>query len=72
MAGRNWIADTFNSFQTCFACAAGHPHCHLLEITIASLDNPNAIQPQVHIYTESQLYWINNQDGLPRFKEDKH
>lgn len=35
-------------------------------VTIASLDAPNAIVPQIHYGTESQITWFQIDDNLPR------
>ena len=42
-----------------------------LEITIASLDTPDAIQPAVHIWTDSQLKCLKLKDDLPKFREEQ-
>ena len=42
-----------------------------LEITIASLDSPDAIQPAVHIWTDSQLKCLKVKDDLPKFREEQ-
>ena len=47
---------------------AGSPN---LEITIASLDSPDAIQPAVHIWTDSQLKCLKLKDDLPKFREEQ-
>ena len=47
---------------------AGSPN---LEITIASLDSPDAIQPAVHIWTDSQLKCLKIKDELPKFREEQ-
>lgn len=42
-----------------------------LEITTTSLDNPDAIQPQAHIWTQSQRSYLKIKDDLPRYKEEQ-
>ncbi|CAK0787212.1 hypothetical protein CVIRNUC_010428 [Coccomyxa viridis] len=42
-----------------------------LEITIASLDSPDAIQPEVHGWTDSQLKCLKLKDDLPKFREEQ-
>jgi hypothetical protein len=39
----------------------------LVDLTLGSLDDPNAIAPKDHTDTQSQLDWLTFADGLPRF-----
>ena len=39
-----------------------------LDLTLGSLDDPNAIAPRDHTYTRSQVSWLHISDGLPRFE----
>ena len=39
----------------------------LVDVTVCSLDKPDAIAPTEHIWTASQLPWLNVEDDLPRF-----
>lgn len=41
----------------------------LIDITIASLDDPEAIVPAEHIWTSSQRSWLKIDDDLPRHPE---
>lgn len=36
-----------------------------IDVTAASLDDPDAVTPTSHIWTESKLRWLNLADGLP-------
>jgi hypothetical protein len=36
-----------------------------VDITTASLDDPEAVPPQDHIYTATRLRWVRVADGLP-------
>lgn len=38
-------------------------------VTLASLDDPNAIRPEMHIWTSSRLDWMVFDDGLPQFEQ---
>jgi hypothetical protein len=38
----------------------------LISLLIGSLDEPNRIAPDYHIWTESAVQWLNIEDGLPR------
>ena len=40
-----------------------------LTLTIASLDDPNSVQPNYHIYTEQQLSWLNIEDNCQRYPQ---
>ena len=42
-----------------------------VDVTLASLDHPAAIQPLDHIWTKRQIVWIRLDDGLPRFAESR-
>lgn len=41
----------------------------VLDVTIASLDKPDAIKPQYHIWTQSQISWCDFSDELPRYAD---
>jgi hypothetical protein len=36
-------------------------------LTIASLDQPNAVRPTRHLFTDSRLEWFDPNDDCPRF-----
>jgi hypothetical protein len=38
-----------------------------IDVTIATLDSPEALRPRDHIFTSSQLPWIELADSLPRY-----
>ena len=40
-----------------------------VDVTVGSLDDPNAIAPTAHIWTSSQLRWLHVEDDLPRHRE---
>ena len=42
-------------------------HPKYITLTIASLDDPNLVEPTHHIYTESQVKWLNIDDDCKRF-----
>lgn len=46
-------------------CDSRHPDYFTL--TIASLDDPNLVQPTYHIYTDSQVSWLTIEDDCKRF-----
>lgn len=38
-----------------------------VDVTLASLDDPKAVPPSHHIWTESRLAWFDTRDDLPRY-----
>ena len=42
-------------------------HPEYITLAIASLDEPNLVKPTYHIYTASQLKWLNIDDECKRF-----
>jgi hypothetical protein len=45
--------------------AADNPR--LVDISIASLDKPEMVEPTLHVWTESQIAWFEIADHLPRY-----
>ncbi len=41
----------------------------LIEVNLGCLDDPNAIRPEFHIFTSTQVSWCEIADGLPRHAE---
>lgn len=41
-----------------------------LDVTVATLDTPEAAQPTRHIWTESRIAWLHIDDALPHFPEE--
>ena len=41
----------------------------LLDVTLASLDDPEAVRPRHHIWTASRIGWFDTADDLPRYRE---
>ena len=39
----------------------------LIEVTLASLDDPAAFPPEEHVWTMSRVRWLDLADGLPRY-----
>jgi hypothetical protein len=42
----------------------------LVDVTVASLDDPAALPPQIHIWEGKRLPWLHLSDDLPRYAED--
>jgi hypothetical protein len=40
-----------------------------LDVTLASLDDPEAVRPMYHIWTSSRIGWFEIADDLPRYPE---
>jgi hypothetical protein len=38
-----------------------------LDVTLASLDNPEAVRPSYHIWITSRISWFEIADDLPRY-----
>lgn len=41
----------------------------LLDVTLASLDEPDAVRPDHHGWTSSRIAWFETRDDLPRHPE---
>jgi hypothetical protein len=41
----------------------------LVDLTVASFDDPATLPPQVHIWDSKRLPWFATSDALPRFAE---
>jgi len=39
-----------------------------IDVTVATLDDPNALAPQYHVWTEDALRWEPTCAGLPRHR----
>jgi hypothetical protein len=37
-----------------------------VDVTVGSLDDPEAVPPQDHTFVDNQLSWVKLDDGLPR------
>ncbi len=46
--------------------ADAHPES--IDLTLGSLDDPEAVTPDEHIWTTSQLAWLRLDDDLPRYR----
>jgi hypothetical protein len=40
-----------------------------LSVALATLDEPNALAPECHIWVSSKLAWVSLDDDLPQFPE---
>jgi hypothetical protein len=39
----------------------------IVDVTVASLDEPEAVTPEDHVWASRRLSWIHLDDGLPRY-----
>lgn len=39
-----------------------------IDVTLASLDDPRALVPQMHLWVSDKLPWMSIGDGLPQFE----
>ncbi len=42
-----------------------------IDVTLCSLDNPEAVLPKDHTRTSSRLPWVKLADGLPSYRESR-
>ena len=49
--------------------AADNPR--LVDVSIATLDHPEAVEPTLHIWTESQIGWFDIAGHLPRYSTNQ-
>lgn len=42
-----------------------------IDVTICSLDNPEALAPKDHTWTIRRLSWVKLADGLPSYEQDR-
>jgi len=40
-----------------------------VEINVGTLDDPESVMPQYHIWCDSQISWFDTTDDLPRYPE---
>jgi hypothetical protein len=57
----------------CERCGATLTYRHAarvgeIDFTLATLDDPDALRPMVHIWVQDKLPWISIDDGLPQFR----
>lgn len=67
-----WI-DSSSFGRRAFCCKCGSPlqvrvshQPETLDFPIATLDEPDEVKPEFHIFLDSRVAWFNPDDGLPR------
>jgi len=58
--------------QLFFKYNEDHNNNDEIDVTIVSLDKPEEIKPQFHIWTSSQISWFKVDDKLISLKYDEH
>lgn len=58
----------------CALCGTQIAYCDKVnpssvDINVGSLDHPESVPPQHHIFTSSRIEWFNTDDDLPRYAE---
>jgi hypothetical protein len=60
----------------CASCGSALHWQHLqhpdsIDVTVGTADNPSALLPREHLWTESQIAWLHFADDLPRHPLDR-
>ena len=63
--------------QFCEKCGTQLTYQHadepdIIDVTACSLDTPDAVTPEDHIWCDRMVAWIKLADGLPRYKLGKY
>ena len=79
-----WLAENPVEYQSsehirrgfCGTCGStlsfrSTEHPKYIGTTIASLDNPNLVEPSLHIYVESQVAWLSLNDSCDRYTRER-
>jgi hypothetical protein len=40
----------------------------MIDVTVGSMDRPEAVTPTAHTWTSRQIPWLRTSDGLARFR----
>lgn len=74
LAGRLSIVNTSKHVSRgfCAECGSSLTYQHALrsgeiDFTLASLEDPSMYAPQVHIWVQDKLSWVQINDGLPQY-----
>ena len=56
----------------CAACGSCLTYCHEarsgeIDVTLATLDEPARLAPQMHVWVADKLPWVRIEDGLPQY-----
>ncbi|MEO8115117.1 MAG: GFA family protein [Phenylobacterium sp.] len=69
-----WASSSRLDRLSCARCgtpvfAEPHDDPPRLSVALATLDEPNALAPERHIWVSSKLHWVSLDDGLPQHPE---
>jgi hypothetical protein len=80
-----WLIGTVTEFASsekikrgfCQQCGCSLSYRHqdyaeYITLSIASLDNPNLVSPNYHIYTDSQVKWLKIDDNCKRYPQARN
>ena len=70
-AENNSVRQFCNQCGSSISFTASHAKGKTIEIALALFETPPGAEPDAHIFTDSQVPWININDGLPRFKRHR-
>ena len=61
----------------CGACGAQLTYQHAedpetIDVTTCSLDDPDRVSPDDHVWCDRMLPWVKISDGLPRYKRGRY
>ena len=67
-------AKAFRHF--CGSCGTpltwrGADNPRLVDVSIASFDDPDAVAPTLHLWTDSRIGWFDTADRLPRYRTNQ-
>jgi hypothetical protein len=73
---RTWRSSSFGQRTFCGDCGTQltmqvDDQPDIVDITLASLDAPEACPPEFHIWTRSTIEWFRTGDGLPRYPQSR-
>lgn len=57
--------------RTCGTQLALRDEPGYLDVTLASLGDPEVVRPSYHIWTASRIAWFDTADDLPRYGENR-
>jgi hypothetical protein len=74
---REYASRPLVTRQFCGECGTQLTYRHAevpeaLDVTVASFDDPDSVEPEDHIWSDRELHWLRMRDGLPRFRRSRH
>ena len=73
----SYVSRPLVTRQCCGRCGTQLTYRHaeepgIVDVTACSLDDPEAIRPEDHVWSDRMLPWIQPADGLPRYRRGKY